>query len=62
MYYIYVTSGPSLLIESTDSMIPVYYHYGIHDLHNTRDMQGTVWGELELTSIYCMALQPAHTL
>ena len=28
----------------------------------TRDMQGTVWGEPELTSIYCMALQPAHTL
>ena len=23
MYYIYVTSGPSLLIESTDSMIRV---------------------------------------
>ena len=22
MYYVYVTSGPSLLIESTDSMIP----------------------------------------
>ena len=24
MYYIYVTSGPSLLIESTDSMILTY--------------------------------------
>ena len=24
MYYIYVTSGPSLLIESTDSMIYMY--------------------------------------
>ena len=24
MYYVYVTSGPSLLIESTDSMIPLY--------------------------------------
>ena len=25
MYYIYVTSGSSLLIESTDSMISPYY-------------------------------------
>ena len=24
MYYVYVTSGPSLLIESTDSMIKAY--------------------------------------
>ena len=24
MYYVYVTSGPSLLLESTDSMINIY--------------------------------------
>ena len=30
---------------------------------HARDMQGTVWGEPELTSTYsCMALQPAYTL
>ena len=26
MYYVYVTSGPSLLIESTDSMIHLIMH------------------------------------
>ena len=30
MYYIYVTSGPSLLIESTDSMILLIYFYPVN--------------------------------
>ena len=39
MYYIYGVSVPSLLIESTDSMIYLYYDatnqtvIGVHDMH-----------------------------
>ena len=32
MYYVYVTSGPSLLIESTDSMISTQEHMGWKEL------------------------------
>ena len=31
MYYVYVTSGPSLLIESTDSMIYLLWNVFGHD-------------------------------
>ena len=48
--------------QSTSGELPLV-HTHEHMDNYTRDMQGIVWGEPELTSTYsCMALQAAHTL
>ena len=63
MYYIYGISGPSLLIESTDSMIEHLESVGVHCSFpivtiGNKQCRGTLNGPYSIEAIFFIYLNP----